>query len=319
MERIVTLGEAMLRLTPSPGERLRNATRLQAFVAGAEANVATALASLGVPVSWVSALPESPTGHRVAGALAAAGVGLDFVAWLGDARLGLFFAEQADPPRASRVWYDRAGSAFAELSAVPPHALDDARIAMVSGITPALGERGGAVVQSFTEAARSAGARLCVDVNYRASLWSAAQARDGLAELIAASDIVVCSARDAKLVFGVSDAGPDAAHDLARRWAPQAEIVVLTRGDRGAVLVSDGRVVEHPAVPTHVVDRFGAGDALVAGLLWALWHGYDHDYALRAGLMLASLKCTTFGDTAQFSAEELTTALAVDPEVAIQR
>jgi 2-dehydro-3-deoxygluconokinase len=319
MERIVTLGEAMLRLTPPPGERIRSATRLQAFVAGAEANVATALASLGIPVSWVSALPESPPGHRVAGDLAAAGVRLDSVTWLTDARLGMFFAEQADPPRSSRVWYDRSGSAFTRLSAVPPHALDGARMAMVSGITPALGERSAALVESFTEAARNAGARLCVDVNYRASLWSVAQAREGLAGLRASSDIGVCGERDAGLIFDVGDTGSDAALALARRWAPHAELVVLTRGDRGAVLVSGDIVIEHPAVPTRVMDRFGAGDALVAGLLWALWHGHDHDYALRAGLMLASLKCTTVGDMARFSAEELSTALAVEPGAAIQR
>src|ERR1700731_3929064 len=95
----IALGEAMLRLTAPPGQRLHRARTLESHVAGAEANVAVALAHLGVPVAWVSALPANPLGDRVAGELAGAGVDLSFVERPAEARLGLFFVEQGATPR----------------------------------------------------------------------------------------------------------------------------------------------------------------------------------------------------------------------------
>jgi 2-dehydro-3-deoxygluconokinase len=318
-KRIVTFGEAMLRLTAPAGLRIHQADSLECHVAGSEANVAAALARLGVPVAWVSAVPQSPAGDRVMAELAAAGVDLASVTRLGNARLGLFFVEQGGAPRGSRVWYDRNHSAFTQLTALPSGALNDASFAVVSGITPALGQGSRRLVQAFVSAARSAGARLCVDVNYRGLLWSSEEARPVLGELIAAAQIVVCSERDASTVFGIEDAGVQAARSLARDWAPRAELVVLTRGEQGGVMLAGDRVIEQPAFPTDVLDRFGAGDAFLAGLLWALWDDEDHAVAMRAAAMLAALNCTIRGDLARFSAEELRGALRRTNEAAIRR
>ena len=125
----------MLRLSPSDRGRLQESARLDAHVAGAEANVATALASLGVETAWVSALPENPLGQRVARTLRAAGVDLGRVVWKADARLGLFFIEFGASPRPTTVWYDRAGSAFSAMTTCDPSALAGAGYAVTSGIT----------------------------------------------------------------------------------------------------------------------------------------------------------------------------------------
>jgi hypothetical protein len=71
---VVTFGEAMLRLSPPPGRRLRATGELTTHVAGAEANVAAALAALGVPCAWTSVLPNTPLGRRAAAELSATGV-----------------------------------------------------------------------------------------------------------------------------------------------------------------------------------------------------------------------------------------------------
>ena len=307
---IVTFGEAMLRLTGPAGHRLEAAGRLEAHVAGAEANVAGALARLGVPAVWISSLPANPLGDRVAAELAAAGVDLTFVQRPPNGRLGLFFVEQGSAPRAARVWYDRRGSSFTRMNSFDETALRHAGFAVVSGITPALGSRTRDLAQSFFTRAREAGARLCLDVNYRALLWRPAAARRGLAGLIDDADVVVCSERDAHVVFGVRDDGLDAAKSFARAWAPRAELVVLTLGERGSVLGAGDATFEQPAFAAGVVDRFGAGDAFFAGLLWGLWHGVGHAEALRSAAMLASLKCTTVGDLARFSSADLRSALS---------
>jgi 2-dehydro-3-deoxygluconokinase len=53
-----------------------------------------------------------------------------------------------------------------------------------------------------------------------------------------------------------------------------------------------------------VVDRFGAGDAFVAGLLWGLIER-DLATALVSGAALAALNCTVAGDLSHFSVDEL--------------
>ena len=309
----------MLRLTAPAGERLESAGRLEAYVAGAEANVAAALARLGIATAWVSALPASPLGDRVARELTAAGVDLAFVERVTDARLGLFFVELGSEPRATRVWYDRAGSAFSRLETIDPSALAGAEFAVISGITPAIGAASRALAEAFVREAHAQGVRVCVDVNYRSLLWSADAAREGLAELLVDAAVVVCGERDARVVFGIDSEAGDAVQQLAERWAPAAEIVVLTRADRGSDLFTDGETIRRKAPDTRVIDRFGAGDAFTAGLLWALLEGRAHSDALEAATALAALKCTTFGDLARFGRDELEAAIREQHGQAIMR
>ena len=318
--QIVTLGEAMLRLTAPRGERLESAANLHAYVAGAEANVARTLARLGLPAVWLSAVPTSPVGERILRDLRGDGVDISFVARPNKGRVGLFFAEQADPPRGTRVWYDREGSAFARMSEFDEQALVGASFAVVSGITPALGPRTRKLAESFAAAARGAGAELCIDVNYRSLLWSARAARRGLSALLAEADVVVCAERDARAVLDATGEAEEIVRGIAERWAPRASVVVLTRRERGSLLLAGQKVIEQPAIEVgSVLDSFGAGDAFLAGLLWGLWNGAAAADALKAGATLASMKCTLAGDVASISATELALASDSPRDTAILR
>jgi 2-dehydro-3-deoxygluconokinase len=121
---------------------------------------------------------------------------------------------------------------------------------------------------------------------------------------VAGADVVVSGAHDAEVVWGVGGDPRDAVVQLRRYRAPAAELVVLTTGSDGAVAsLADGTVVEQPAYPTTVVDRVGAGDAFVAGLLWGL-EGHGGAEALRAGALAAALKCTMRGDLLRITEDE---------------
>src|SRR3954447_23607254 len=131
----------MLRLTPPGHQRLEQASALDLWIAGAELNVAVALARLGEPAAWVSRLPDNPLGGRVPPHARASGVDTGGVEWAPDGRLGLLFVEVGQRPRPTASLYDRAESAFATLD---PTAFDwaallsGARALHTSGITPAL-------------------------------------------------------------------------------------------------------------------------------------------------------------------------------------
>src|SRR5918998_6768101 len=114
-----TFGEAMLRLSPPGRARIEQADSLQVHVAGAESNVAVALARMGLRARWVSRLPDDGRGRRIARSLRAHGVDVDHVVWepaASGARVGVFFVEFGTPPRPTGVIYDRADSAASRLA-----------------------------------------------------------------------------------------------------------------------------------------------------------------------------------------------------------
>src|SRR5947209_5495812 len=110
--RVVTFGEAMLRLSPPYESSLEKAERLTMEIAGAEANVAIMLSRLGVSTAWISRLPRNALGRRVAAKVREHGVDVSRVTWSEDGRVGLYFVELGETPRVPHVIYDRAGSAF---------------------------------------------------------------------------------------------------------------------------------------------------------------------------------------------------------------
>ena len=304
--RVVTLGEAMLRLSPPSGTRLDAADRLDVHVAGAESNVAANLACLDVPTAWLSALPDNPLGRRTLSVLAGLGVDVDHVALGTEGRMGVFFVEPGVGSRPTTVLYDRSGSAF---SLLPPGSLDltplrAAEWAVVSGVTPALSTDASHTTREFVDFARESGAQVCIDVNYRGRLWPATEARKCLGPILSVAALVVCSKRDAASVFGLSGTDGEVLDGL-RSYSPAAELIVLTTPHGSEARARDGAILAAPRVPGDgVVDRLGIGDAFLAGVLFGLLEGGPGE-ALERGAAMAALKASVTGDIARVRRAEL--------------
>lgn len=312
----------MLRLSPPDQGRLDQAHQLDVHVAGAELNLAVALAGAGIPARWISVLPDGPLGARVLAEVRAAGVDCEFVS-VAAGRLGLFFVEHGSPPRPTSVLYDRSNSAFAVAAAelvLDTAALEGARFAAVSGVTPALGPGARALTERFADQAAETGAGLCVDVNHRPRLWSDDDAAATLAPLLGRAEVVVCAEQDARSLFAVPEGEPARMlDDLRVRLAPDAAVVVLTLGGAGAVASGrDGVPQRQPPFPVQVKDRLGVGDAFTAGLLSGLVEGCELSDALARGAALAALKATVSGDLAHFRREEILAVIA-DPRGSVAR
>jgi 2-dehydro-3-deoxygluconokinase len=292
---VITLGEAMLRLSVPAGTSLETAGQLDLHVAGAEANTAIALAQLGRSVTWVSCLPGSPLGRRVSRELLRYGVDVSHVKWLDEQRMGVYYVELAAPPRPVGVIYDRAGSTAAAMTSedFPFGLLDTARVVHLTGITPALSADCRHLALDVADRARSSDCLLTLDVNYRAKLWSPEEARSTLADLARGADAVVLTREDASDVFDLAGEPADVAERV--RDELETDSLVLTLGDQGSVWVSkegSGKIEAHP---TAVIDRLGAGDALMAGIIDGLLAG-DLKHGLVIGTALASLALGTNGD-----------------------
>ncbi|MBI3434535.1 MAG: adenosine kinase [Proteobacteria bacterium] len=69
----------------------------------------------------------------------------------------------------------------------------------------------------------------------------------------------------------------------------EARLAVVTRSEKGCVVVSRDATIESPAFPVErVVDTTGAGDLFAAGFLFGHAHGRDHATSARLGALAAA-------------------------------
>src|SRR5713226_731704 len=191
---VITFGEAMIRLSPPNFQRLEQTSSLDLQAGGAELNTAVALARLGRSAAWVSRLTQNPLGRIIANRAQEAGIGTEHVVWTDDDRVGIYFLEFGAAPRASSVLYDRKGSAIAQMRTgmVDWRAIfEGARWFHVTGITPALSATCAETTREALAAARTVGVQVSIDLNYRAKLWSQADARRWMTELMQFCDILI--------------------------------------------------------------------------------------------------------------------------------
>jgi 2-dehydro-3-deoxygluconokinase len=312
MHDLVTLGEVLLRLAiPSPF-RFETARELNVQIGGAEANVAAAVARLGLRTAWISALPDGPWGERVRRELTSHGIDCTHVRTLAGTRLGLYFLEYGVAPRPVHVLYDRGGSAFSHLSqdAVDWEPVRRARLVHVSGITPALGANGRKLVERIFEEASA----VSFDVNYRQALWSPREARAFAESVMERTRYLFLGRAEARIVFGL-EGGPEAILEALARRTPTATIALLQGGEGSTVLTADRFWRPRVRHTVQVVDPIGAGDAYVGGYLWAILRGRAPQEAIDIAATVAALKCSTWGDIALVTPREVEEALAGGPDV----
>lgn len=90
---------------------------------------------------------------------------------------------------------------------------------------------------------------------------------------------------------------PETIVETARRLlaSETADVIVVTLGPAGSVLVSHDKVLELPSVDVPAVSRVGAGDSFVGGVVFALATGQALDDALRSGTAAGSAAIMTPG------------------------
>jgi 2-dehydro-3-deoxygluconokinase len=342
--KVVTFGEIMLRLSPPGYQRFVQAQRFDVQYGGGESNVAVSLAQFGVPAVYVTRLPANDLGDACLNFLRQYGVETRHIL-RGGSRLGIYFLEHGAVQRGSKVIYDRAGSAFAEIR---PGMVDwDAVFAEASwfhwtGITPAISQGAAETVQEAIEAAARQQVTVSVDLNYRAKLWKwGKSAGEVMAPLVAGCDVAIGNEEDAEKVFGIHAAGADvtAGHvaaenyrevceQLAQRFPRLKTIAVTLRGSKSAshntwsaILWKEGEMYEGAQYDiTHIVDRVGGGDSFMAGLIYGL-NAYpgSPQQALAYALAASALKHTIFGDFNLASRQEVEKLMGGDASGRVSR
>ena len=340
--KVVTFGEIMLRLSPPGFERLLQSPSLVATFGGGEANVAVSLAQFGLDSWYVTRLPKNPIGDAALRVLRAEGVRTDAIARGGD-RVGIYFAESGASQRASVVVYDRATSAISEMT---PGTIDWAKVFdgaawfHVTGITPALGANAVGCTNEAVTAAKKAGAKISVDLNFRKKLWTEAAAQQVMRPMMANIDVVIANEEDIQAVLGLRVDNADvvgghldvnayrtAAQHITRELGPSMVAITLreslSASDNGwSAVLWDGKANQFhqgQRYDLRLVDRIGGGDSFAAGLIYALVTGRSPADSLRFAVAASALKHSIPGDFNRVSVDEVDRLAAGDASGRVQR
>ena len=300
---LVTFGEASLWLAPPAGDRLRSADRLRVRVDGVESNAAVAAASLGTEAVWLSRLPESPLGERVAGALRGHGIDVD-ATWVHEGRQGVRFFERGSGPRADDAVDDAADAAVTTVDAeeLAVQRLAGADAFYTSAATMALS---GDLARTCATLLKTA---LNNDVRTAFSLTDRGRGTEGMAReagerVLPDVDVLIAREEDAvRLVERPDQTAREMAHSLASRYG--VEQVAITRGERGALVWEDSTVNERRAVETPTVDPSGSHDAFAGAFLSRSLDGARVADALDYGVAGATLARSVAGPVLTSTAEE---------------
>jgi len=328
-KKVVTFGEVMMRLMPPGFLRFVQTRSFDVIYAGAEANVAIALANLNVPVDFVTCLPENDLGDACINYIRQFGVSIENIIRSQD-RLGFYFVETGAVYRGNKVIYDRANSAFANINSKTfdwSNIFTDAQWFHWTGITPAVSKGAAEACIEAVKKAKDKGLTISCDLNYRGKLWKWGKPPEKvMSELLKYVDILICNEEDAEKVFGIKDPGINVSkgeieanryrfvtEKLKERF-PNLQLIAITlrqsinaNHNKWSGVLYDGKkfYIGPNYDITHIVDRVGAGDVFAAGLIYMLLHNDDKQKALDFAVAISCLKHTLYGDSCVIKIDEV--------------
>ncbi|MBE5814280.1 MAG: sugar kinase [Clostridiales bacterium] len=326
-QKFITVGEIMLRLTPPNYDKIRMANNFDASYGGSEANIALALANLGIDSTFFTVVPNNSLGKSAVRWLRSNDVHCTPVILSSHAetpthRLGTYYLETGYGIRASKVTYDRKHSAITEydFSKVDLDALLDGFDWLhLSGITPAVGGNCPRLIMDLLKTAHAKNMTISFDGNFRSRLWTWEAARDFCTECLPYITVL----------FGIEpyhlwkddndhtkgdwkDGVPlqpsyEQQDEVFQRFVERyPNIKCIARHVRYAHSGSEnslkafmwyqGHTFESKLFTFNILDRVGGGDAFASGLIYAMMNDYRPMDMVNFAVASSVIKHTIHGD-----------------------
>lgn len=324
----------MLRLSTPGFSRFVQTNQFDIVYGGGEANVAVALSNYGMQSRFITKVPTHEIGQAAVNQMRRYGVDTSYMIRGGD-RLGIYFLETGASQRPSKVIYDRSNSAISQLISSEVDwnaAFDKVDWFHWTGITPALGKSAEQALKDACIAAKSAGATISCDLNFRSKLWTTEEAQKVMNPLMEYVDVCIANEEDAdkSLGFKAGTTNVETAHldeegyyhlarELKRNYDFQTVAITLRESfsasrNGWSALLHDDKNCKEPVRSTvydvQLVDRVGGGDSFASGLIFGLLSKEDTKEALEFAVAASCLKQTIPGDLNLVTIEEVEKLIA---------
>ena len=269
-----------------------SATKFERVTAGAEVNVAVALARLGLKAQYFSRFGNDQLGSVMLADIEAEGVDVSLAK-----RVDSFTGAMVRNPGKTapvEISYLRKGSAAStiEPSDILDSYISSTRWLHATGITCAISESGAKTVKHALEKAAQLKVKSSFDLNIRRKLWSEDAARKVLEPLVRDVELLIGGEDEYQVVFG----NADPKQILAEVNKRGCKIAVMTKGDQKMRFSIDGNYEEITPPKVVAVDPVGSGDAFTGGVIAGLLSGMSAKSALEQGSICGALVASMFGD-----------------------
>jgi len=295
---VITIGEAMAMFVATKTGELSAVDHFIKRVAGAELNVATGLARLGLKVGWVSRVGNDSFGQFVLDTLKNEGIETAGVTLDGRYPTGFQLKSKVTDGTDPIVEYFRKGSAASHLSVEDfnPIWFTAARHLHLSGVAAALSASSYALLDHAAGAMKAAGKTISFDPNLRPVLWkSEAEMVEKLNHLAFQADWVLPGVKEGQILTG--EKTPEGIADFYLNRGVKA-VILKTGADGAWFKTADGEQGAVAAVRVeNVVDTVGAGDGFAVGVISALLEGKTLQQAITRGNIIGSLAIQVQGDS----------------------
>ncbi|MDQ1913754.1 carbohydrate kinase [Paenibacillus sp. GD4] len=262
---IVTLGECLIDFTPQ-GFSEAGQPLYERNPGGAPVNVAAALSKLGRKAAFVGKVGSDPFGVYLNEALRSYGISVQGLVTTAEAHTTMAFVHLDETGDRSFHFCRQPGAdQLLQYEEVEPSLLENTAIFHFGSISMTSEPACGTTLQSVRRA-KSRGAMISYDPNWRPSLWKDIDhARKTIQAGLALADVVKVSEEELRFLTGEEELATGAAQ-LIEQYT--ISLLLVTAGPRGAYYCTEKLWGGVASFPVKVVDTTGAGDGFLGAFLY---------------------------------------------------
>jgi ribokinase len=288
MPRIAVIGSLNMDLIvrapriPKPGETILGADDLHMIPGGKGANQAYASARLGAEVAMIGRVGDDTFGEQLINSLKKTGVETQHIIHDSDASTGIALIVVEEGGQNSIVVSSGANGHVtpSDVSRAEP-VIRSADLILLQLEIPLP-----AVIKA-AQCAKNHGVKV---------ILNPAPAQQLPAELLSLTDILIPNETETAMLSGCDVDTDDGVRQAASGLLQSGlKTIIMTRGSRGASLITENEIEHFPAFPVEPVDTTAAGDAFVGSFAVAFAEGRSLTEAVRCGNAAGALASTKAG------------------------
>ena len=282
-----------------------------AYVGGSPTNIAVGAQRLNVKTALLTAVGVDPVGDFILHFLRNEGVETRFIPTKPGTRSSAVILGIEPPDKFPLVYYrENAADIHLTIDDVLVSPVEDCRAFEFAG-TNLSREPSRSATFFAAERARSSGAKIFFDLDFRADQWHDPRAFGANARaILPKADIVLGTEEEVKAAVLTETAQLQIAHSQISAPEVQGDIdkaiaillgygiqaLVVKRGAHGATIcLTDGQRMDVPGFPVEVYNVLGAGDAFASGFIYGYLHGWDWYRSARMGNACGAIVVTRHG------------------------